>query len=149
MYNPVSTSSTFPSVFRKHYASAVEWLEAAENVVGRKSETDTFEIRKLLSEIREEHDSRWRDPADVKHRGKYPNEEFFVKRIHLGDIMRSFREIRDKERDHPVTTRGDMASYKRLCQGETLLEEELQVIRYRLLGFLCIGMYGILRLWTC
>ena len=125
----------FISVFRKHYASAVEWLEAAENVVGEKSETDTFEIRQLLSEMREEHDSRWRDPADVKYRGKYPNEEFFVERIHLGNIVRSGRELRDMERGRPVITRGDMASYKRLCQGETILEEELQDRTCRLFTF--------------
>lgn len=112
----------------------MEWLEAAESVWG-KSETDTFEVRQLLSQMREEHDSRWRDPADVKHRGKYPNEEFFIERIQLEDIVRSGRELRDMERGHLGTTRGDMASYKRLCQGETLLEEELQDKTCRLITF--------------
>ena len=112
----------------------MEWLEAAESVLGE-SETDTFEVRQLLSQMREEHDSQWRDPAAVKHRGKYPNEEFFVKRIQLGDIVRSGRELREMEKGRPVTSSGGMASYKRLCQGETLLEEDLQDRTCRLLTF--------------
>ena len=112
----------------------MEWLEAAESV-GGEGGTHTFEIRQLLSNMREEHDSQWRNPADVVHRGKYPNEEYFLERIQLGEIVRSGRELRDMERGNLQTMRGDMASYKRLCQGETFLEEEFQDKTCRLLSF--------------
>ena len=111
----------------------MEWLEAAESVGGEEG-THTFEIRQLLSTMREKHDLQWRDPADVVHKGKYPNEEYFVQRIQLGEIVRSGRELRDMERNLQ-TMRGDMASYKRLCQGETFLEEEFQDRTCRLLSF--------------
>ena len=57
----------FISVFRKHYASAVEWLEAAEEVAEDDGE-DTLEIRRLLSVMRRRHDSQWPDHTDVRHK---------------------------------------------------------------------------------
>ena len=69
------------------------------------------------------------------HKGKYPNEEYFLERIQLGEIVRSGRELRNMERENLQTMRGDMASYKRLCQGETFLEEEFQDKTCRLFSF--------------
>ena len=69
-------------------------------------------------------------------KGKYPNEEFFVKRIQLGDIVKSGRQLRSMERGHLENNmRGDMHNYKRLCQGEIFLDEELQDKTCRLLTY--------------
>ena len=60
-------------------------------------------------------------------KGKYPNEEFFVERIQLGDIVRSGRQLRSMERGHLENNmRGDLHNYRRLCRGEKFLDEELQ-----------------------
>ena len=53
----------------EHYASAVEWLEATEEVAEDDREV-IFEIRQLLSVMRRKHDAQWQNPLDVKHKAQ-------------------------------------------------------------------------------
>ena len=127
---------------------AVEWLEAAEIVEtdnrGQRSES----ISKLLSRMREQHDSHWKNPADEKHQGRFPNEELFVERIFHGDKVRMGRELRHKERTYlEANTGGEIHNLKRLCQGEIVLEEELRDNTCRLLtldSYFTLGLYFVL-----
>ena len=80
-------------------------------------------------------------------KGKYPNEQFFVEKIQLGDNVRSGRRLRDMERGHLKTKiRGDLHNYRRLCQGETFLDEEHQDKTCRLLTYhpsFIMGKYAL------